>query len=367
MAEGEGELISTGAFRVDREKALEKLSRYQTPDPSLFMLPWVRAAVAGGATHIGMSLAKDGNFIMAFDGEPVRPDLADPSACLFADAPDPRLKQLAVGILAALRLNPHEVTLTSGRAGERRCLKLGGSDETLEAVESENENTILWVLFLQDRLAEDWNRKVFEACRASPVPMRIGDSDLAPFDGKDAVGLMIREGGRRVWLEPAEPESASIQVFQHGVYVCDWKWPGGPLLPADGFIDDPALELNASQTGVVADHRRKAAEAALLQAAGPLVAAVAGTQRERLLRLRGRLSERAWRKAWRIWVAGHNAYGWPEPWAKDKEDLEESAIATRWLKRVAEGAMSERLPPDARRTLSEAPLDVDDHGEPRVG
>ena len=131
VAENEGELVATGAFRVDAAKALEKLGRYQTPEAQLFMLPWVRAAVAGGATRVGMSLAKDGNFMMNFDGQPVRPDLADPTACLFADAPEPRLKQFAVGILAALRLDPQEVTLASGRGSERRCLKIGPGGTTL--------------------------------------------------------------------------------------------------------------------------------------------------------------------------------------------------------------------------------------------
>jgi len=39
-------LVGSGSFKVDRQRALEKLKEFQLPDPDMFLLPWIRCAVA---------------------------------------------------------------------------------------------------------------------------------------------------------------------------------------------------------------------------------------------------------------------------------------------------------------------------------
>ncbi|MBI4348913.1 MAG: hypothetical protein HY553_18900 [Elusimicrobia bacterium] len=243
----DGELVSSGSFRVDRALALEKLREFQTPDPRLFMLPWVRAAVAGGATRIRMDLTKTADFMMSFDGDPVRAEMADPSVALFGDQKDRRLRHLAVGLLAALRLRPKLVSLASGEGKRRRCLRLGAAGDSFEAQEAETGDTILWVIPWEGVPLDRWYLRVLDACRACPARLSIGATDLSPFDGKGAKGLWVRERRRRIWLEPAAKGSKGVDVYHLGVHAGKMN----PKRPVAGFVDDPALTLDASCSSVV--------------------------------------------------------------------------------------------------------------------
>ena len=51
MDEDEGVFVEGGALRVDRERALEKLKRFQLGDPGAGLFFWLRCAVASGATR----------------------------------------------------------------------------------------------------------------------------------------------------------------------------------------------------------------------------------------------------------------------------------------------------------------------------
>jgi len=35
-------LVGSGSFKVDRQRALEKLKDFQLPDADMFLLPWIR-------------------------------------------------------------------------------------------------------------------------------------------------------------------------------------------------------------------------------------------------------------------------------------------------------------------------------------
>ncbi|MBI5200789.1 MAG: hypothetical protein HY925_04300 [Elusimicrobia bacterium] len=257
-------LVSSGGFRIDRAKALEKLREFQTPDPELFMLPWIRAAVAGGAKRISLDLARTGDFTMSFDGAPVRPDAADPSVALFGVNPDPRVRFLAIGILAALRLKPKLVTLASGSGKERRCLRLGMAGDSFEAQEAETSDTILWVIPWEGVPADRWHVKVLEACGACPARLEVGATKIDPFTGEGAVGKLVVDGGRRIWVEPAKREPA-IDMFHHGVLSGFWR-PRGPI-PVSGFVDDPGFSLDASATTVVRNDAFRDANEAVQRAA----------------------------------------------------------------------------------------------------
>lgn len=102
--------VGSGSFRVDRERALEKLMRFQMPDPNLFLLPWLRAAVASGASGVWIAHDPEG-LEFSFDGAGwTAGELADPYRWLFAEEDEARgrarNRELAIGILTALRLTP---------------------------------------------------------------------------------------------------------------------------------------------------------------------------------------------------------------------------------------------------------------------
>ncbi len=112
---GDGKLVESGAFRVDRSRALDKLMRFQLPEARMYPLPWVQAAVASGATKVVITPQPTG-LQFDFDGQPwTKRDLADPYRHLFDEDPDgskTRHRELAIGVLTALRVPPISITAT---------------------------------------------------------------------------------------------------------------------------------------------------------------------------------------------------------------------------------------------------------------
>lgn len=108
------ELVESGSFRVDREKALEKLERYQLADPWDFAAAWARLAVESGAQRVEVS-GEAGASLLFFDGKPLPGSLLlDPVSALFGEDADGRGRLLAVGLLALQKLAPATVELRSG-------------------------------------------------------------------------------------------------------------------------------------------------------------------------------------------------------------------------------------------------------------
>src|SRR5262245_463167 len=133
-------LVASGSFRVDRQRALEKLKDFQLPDPDMFLLPWIRCAVASGATRVTMDLD---SAEIRFDGRGfMREELTDPYACLFDESAPPRNRQLAYALLATLRKS--SLVLTSGRSGERLSLTVNSLTE--ETVSADLERTDITVV-----------------------------------------------------------------------------------------------------------------------------------------------------------------------------------------------------------------------------
>ena len=112
----DGELVSSGSFRVDRKRALELLARFQLDDARLFILPWVRCAVAGAAAELRI-VPSYGTLELSFEGRPfTAAELADPYACLFEEDESAlrRNREFALGLLALLRLKPARVSVIGG-------------------------------------------------------------------------------------------------------------------------------------------------------------------------------------------------------------------------------------------------------------
>lgn len=108
------EFVESGSFRVDREKALTKLAKYQLADPWDFAAAWARLAVESGAQKAEVS-NEEGASLLRFDGRTLPGGLLlDPVSALFNEDPDGRGRLLAVGLLALQKLGPASVELRSG-------------------------------------------------------------------------------------------------------------------------------------------------------------------------------------------------------------------------------------------------------------
>lgn len=322
-----GELVETGSFRVDRSRALEKLSRFQLPDPALFLLPWVRWAVASGASEIAFR-RQGASLEMRFDGAPLGlRELKDPYRYIFepGDQRGTRCRQLALGILNSLRLKPRLVRISSGEGGARATLRLTSfADQEAEEARDGGTHTVAEVRW--DGLSVGPARKALvylkAHCRACPIRISIDGVEVPrslPAPARE--GLDFAEGRRRgrISVPDAPPESSLLEVHVLGVLAGTAQF-SLPLVQVAGWVNDDSLALNASQTGVVRDENFATLEAYL------------GPQAERLLlqtieRQRGRMRDAGYR-------------------------LLNPELRALWSERVERGAVADRTP--LARRLGEA-------------
>ena len=120
-------LVETGSFRVDRARALEKLSAFRRRDVGAVML-LARCAAAAGATQLTLD---DGGRVIEvrFDGTPfARAELVDPYAALLGEEGEgsPRGRWLALALVHAWRPSLKLLTLDSGKGPERVRLSAEG-------------------------------------------------------------------------------------------------------------------------------------------------------------------------------------------------------------------------------------------------
>lgn len=112
-----GELDSHGRFTLDRAQARAKMQKFQLADPRRYVLELVQAAVLRGAQTIDFAIDAD-DMHMRFDGRPfTAAELDELWGSIFADGdgPDLRgLRQLALGLNAALGLGPRRIVVHSG-------------------------------------------------------------------------------------------------------------------------------------------------------------------------------------------------------------------------------------------------------------
>ncbi|MCA9620713.1 MAG: hypothetical protein KC731_16935, partial [Myxococcales bacterium] len=115
-----GKLIASGQFRVDAARAVEKLREHQLVDLHHYTHELARAAVASGAPRIDLDYDAD-DVHLVFAGEPLAPGSLErlldhvltPSE---GDLASQRIRCLAMGVNAALGLDPAFVSLTATSA-----------------------------------------------------------------------------------------------------------------------------------------------------------------------------------------------------------------------------------------------------------
>ena len=252
-------LIDSGAFKMDRNRTLEKLSEYQLENPEQFLLPWLRLAVASGATRI--DLDRDGaELLMRFDGRPLAPAwTADPFGSLFEedDADAARHRHLAYGLLALFRLGPVLIEARSGSGPGRAELTVrpkGGL--AADGPEPGGSGTTIRVRlgFFTGRLtalralvaARD------EFCLAQ-TRLFIQGKEIPPewtLFGPKAVEF--ESGSTRAVFAPPVPgqEGKILGFYCLGAFVSHERdWGKGPSFIA--WVRDDRLSLNISQSGVV--------------------------------------------------------------------------------------------------------------------
>lgn len=109
--------VEEGNFRLNWNKALDKVKRFQLTDPHRYVLELAQCAIAGGASGIEVYTDAD-DVIISYDA-PVhsRQQLSHLFDFLFAqDRALTAPKQLALAVNSALALEPKFITVESGMA-----------------------------------------------------------------------------------------------------------------------------------------------------------------------------------------------------------------------------------------------------------
>jgi len=265
------EQVEEGRFRLDWERALDKIKRFQLADPHRYVLELVPAAVASGAQGIEVTTDAD-DVYFRFDGQPYsEAELTRLFDYLFAqDLELARVRQLALAVNSALGLQPKWVVVESGdgQVGWRmrltsykdlRVEPLRGEEVpkgTLVHVRERVSWKVVGDLFRSDN-AED--RLLAENCVHAPFPLLLNGVDLRrPIDVLARARRSFEMGAVRGEIAlPSEPTGASsIELCMGGVRIVSVADTAGNLagpVGVRGWVDHPALSRNASHSDVHRD------------------------------------------------------------------------------------------------------------------
>ncbi|MBI4350880.1 MAG: hypothetical protein HY550_05540 [Elusimicrobia bacterium] len=255
----------SGTFVVDKQRALDKLMRFQLPDPETCLLPIMRCALAGKASGVSIKELSEGGLEIAFDGAPLsRERLEDPYSALFEtrSAANSAARHLATGLLCALRLNPKMITVGAGAPGARFRLRIDElGKEQVQPSEGPGDGTVVKLLWL-GVVSPFRNRNLLShvrwRCYSSPVPVLINNADI-PRGGTEAGSQAIHfeEGALHGFISvPKWPAAASrLTVSVNNVMLDTPLTVKLPFLPVTGYLNNDDFTMNISQTWVVNNSR----------------------------------------------------------------------------------------------------------------
>lgn len=257
-----------GSFTLALDKALDKLEKFQLPDPSFFLLQWIQALVASGSGHIAITLEGSrfsGQFDLriVFDGPGYTAKelqgLYDHVFLSGRDRGQDRLRELALGWLSASSLKPSYLAITSnGWARVRDKAAQGGGGKTAEVTSQipASEGPI-HMLVVTGRASCDFANMLSTLCSDVPVLMTLNGTQIShptvptgvpwpnrPFENGATRGVMGATYGT--------DSSSQIAFLRYGVNFVSRTEPSLQP-PVIVRVSDPTLSKNVSQTDVVRD------------------------------------------------------------------------------------------------------------------
>ncbi|TBR17827.1 hypothetical protein EPO15_16080 [bacterium] len=221
-------LVGAGAFKVDRARMVQKLAQFQTGDPEGFLLPWLRLAVASGATRLELSLRETG-LELQFDGKPLGARFCDdPFEALVgeedASGEADRHRHLAWGLLNLLPLAPRAVV---GRSGAARLLVEPKGVEKKHWVDPEPRlGTALRVVFDgwdADLKAARCLARAREAWGLADAELTVDGKAVPAWEPRPGVGTRFSVGGARgvFYREDKSERFYSPRLYWLGAFVCE--------------------------------------------------------------------------------------------------------------------------------------------------
>jgi hypothetical protein len=345
-----GTLVGSGTFKVDRWRALEKLKDFQLPDPTKFLLPWVRCAVASGASYIKVRYDQGGEsslgrLTMQFDGRPFTArELEDPYGCLFEESsPDnARNRNLAIGILCVLRSDPGSVAVRSGAGAGRLHLRINalGNDSITKAHDRSTE-TIFGVTAAAFFSLRDSLEQVEKHYRLRTVPVVISRPDVWGMPSEEtfpASELSFQSGavyGRVEVPGNLSREKCVVRLHNYGVFV-EAVEVEPSLLRVDCLLNDDQFTLNVSQTGVVRNERFDQTMQVIHSEGERLLLATIRQQVAGLAEASKLMSGKFMHRAWRHWLERGEDAELGGLFTLTQSLFEDMTYAVKWLYKLGD-------------------------------
>lgn len=248
-----GERVASGGFRIDRDRAIQKLKAHRFSDPLVFVDHWARCAAACGATRLEISATRT-ELHFEFDGRPLAPAvLEDPAlgALLSTSLKDAPGKELALGWLALQAFGPSQLELVSGNARRRQRSVTRGLTRARVAPYAVGERTWIearWDLALT---TQPWTARLRDLTpRFAMLPCRLRTpfAELAP-SATGELALRFERGAIRGWLAPRAASrmlASEARVYRLGVAV--ESVPLQAPAPLLAWVSDDRAELDAGGT-----------------------------------------------------------------------------------------------------------------------
>lgn len=295
-----GQVTARGHFTLDAEKAREKMRMFQLADPHRYVLLVLQALVARGALKIGVDIDTD-DLRIESDARPFAHDeLVDLHNVLLGEAvPAPGLRELALGLNAALALNPRWLRLESATPeGGTRLIQRPGEPDRTEPVPAGEPGVRLHVkerfrpglLARFFRVGSDVLREqvlLRTHCRHARVVIELGGQRLPLEPPAESVGRWydVVVGERvmgRVGLS-SEGGPGRIELVRHQIWMSAHELADEAGSGVRAVLDVSDLRTDVSMAEVVRDDAYEALVDAMQRVVDVAVCdALAAFERSRL-------------------------------------------------------------------------------------
>jgi hypothetical protein len=294
-----GEANGTGAFTLDPARARAKLREFQLADPFRYVLLLVQALAVRNATHVDVDIDAD-DVRVTSDAQPLSAtQLEDLYLLLFADGPPtPGLRELALGLNAAMATDPQYVRVECGGApGEPGAVLEQRNDApdrvTITADVSPGVRVVVHQrfslglikrFFVASRGNTREQQLLREHCSWAGIPIRLGGKALLrphAAAGIESLHPIVVDGVRLgdVGLSPAG-ERGRLELIRHHVWLRSHVFDDPSLRGLEGVVDVSHLRTDASMADVVRDADYDALIAAVHAARDVALAAVCRQHRD---------------------------------------------------------------------------------------
>lgn len=259
-------LDRSASFSLAMDKAREKLQRFQLTDPRFYITQLIQAFIASGAknikvrhdTELAAELSLTGYRLeIEFDGPGYQAyELENLYDYLFVSGRDrdkDRIRELAMGIVSCVALNPKEVRVRSGEREWQRLAEKAFKEETVKVPAQGNR----FVISGPGAGTEVELLRSHCGCCAVELTLN-GDTVATP--SRNFMGMCpwpnfrFERGEIRgaAGLAYGEMSQSSLVFLRYGVEIAR-KWEKRIHPPVSMVVDAPTLRKNASQTDLVED------------------------------------------------------------------------------------------------------------------